>query len=226
MAAQQANFAQADAIPTQDLPNTTVHWLFVALGVSAITLGTAGLATRGRVLPSVTAGLGVAVVATTLLLSVPTKTTAVDDLTAAFRPVFTEQGAEQARGYLGTLEAMQQQLTTEALPGVAAMLGVTPEELGATLAADVPTVAAGLEQLPAVLARTDALVTTVEANIDNFELADSIPSGGLPTTAVTWQLLLPSGVLLVLGIAGAVATRRRPAVEPIGITTAEPALAA
>ena len=131
MAAQQANFAQADAIPTQDLPNTTVHWLFVALGVSAIALGTVGLATRGRVLPSVTAGLGVAVVATTLLLSVPAKTTAVDDLTAAFRPVFSEQGAAQARGYLGTLEAMQQQLTTEALPGVAAMLRITPEELGA-----------------------------------------------------------------------------------------------
>jgi hypothetical protein len=226
MATEQRNFEQADAIPTQDLPNTTVHWLFVALGAGAIVLGAAGLATRGNVLSSVTAGLGVAVVATTLLLSVPAKTTAVDDLTAAFRPVFTEQGAAGARNYVTTLDAMQQQLTTEALPGVAAMLGVTPEELGATLAVDAPAVAAGLEELPAVLARTDALVRTVGANIDNFELADSMPTAGLPATAVTWQLLVPSGGLLVLGIAGAVATRRRPAVEPIEITRTEAALAA
>ena len=154
--------------------------------------------------------LGVVVIATTLLLSVPAKTTAVDELTAAFRPVFTEQGAAQARDYVDTLEAMQQQLTTEALPGVASMLGVTPEELGATLATDVPTVAAGLQQLPAILARIDALVTTVEANIHNFELADSMPTAGLPTTAVTWQLALPAGVLVAAGAAGAVARSPSP----------------
>ena len=225
MAAQQPSFQRADAIPTTELPNTTVHWLFVALGVGAIAIGGAGLATRGRALPSAAAVFGVGVIATTLLLSVPAKTTAVDELTAAFRPVFTAQGAAQARGYVDTLQAMQGQLTTEALPGVATMLGVTPEELGATLAADVPTVSAGLEQLPAVLSRIDALVTTVEANIHNFELADSMPTAGLPTTAVTWQLVLPAGGLIVVG-AAAIATSRRRSVEPVEIDPSEPALAA
>ena len=226
MSAQQANFEQADAIPTEGLPNTTVHWLFVTLGVGAIAIGVAGLATRGRALPSAAAVLGVVVIGTTLLLAVPAKSTAVDELTAAFRPIFTEQGAAQARGYVDTLEAMQQQLTAEALPGVANALGMTPEQLGGTLAADVPTVAAGLQQFPAILARIDALVTTVEANIHNFELADSMPTAGIPTTAVTWQLALPAGTLIVAGAAGAIASGRRRNVEPIEITPSEPALVA
>ena len=140
MAAQQPNFEQADAIPTKDLPNTTVHWLFVTLGVGAIGIGVAGLATRSRALLSSAAVLGVVVIATTLLLlAVPAKTRAVDELTAAFRPVFTAQGAAQARGYVDTLEAMHQQLTTQALPGVADALGVTPEQLGARLPTSRPS---------------------------------------------------------------------------------------
>ena len=226
MAAQQPNFEQADAIPTRGLPNSTVHWLFVALGLGAVAIGVAGLATRGSTLPSAAAVLGVGVIATTLLLSVPAKTSAVDELTAAFRPVFTEQGAAQARAYVDTLEAMQQQLTTEALPAMAAMLDVTPDQLTATLAADAPTVAAGLQQLPAILARIDALVTTVEANLHNFELADSMPTRGLPATAVTWQLGLPAGVLIVAGAAAAITTDRRRNVDPGEIAPSEPALAA
>ena len=69
MAAQQQNFEQADAIPTKNLPNTTVHWLFVALGVAAIAIGVAGLLGRNRMLPAGAAVLGVVVVATTLVLS-------------------------------------------------------------------------------------------------------------------------------------------------------------
>ena len=69
-------------------------------------------------------------------------------------------------------------------------------------------------------------MTTVEANLHNFELADSIPTAGLPTTAVTWQLALPAGVLIVAGAAGAIATGRRRNVEPIGTARSEPVLVA
>ena len=69
-------------------------------------------------------------------------------------------------------------------------------------------------------------MTTVEANLHNFELADSIPTAGLPTTAVTWQLALPAGVLIVAGAAGAIATGRRRNVEPIETAPSEPVLVA
>jgi hypothetical protein len=42
MADQQTNFHQVDAIPTKNLPNTTVTWLFLVPGILAIVLGVAG----------------------------------------------------------------------------------------------------------------------------------------------------------------------------------------
>jgi hypothetical protein len=226
MAAQQQDFDQADAIPTKSLPNTTVPWLFVSLGVSAIALGVAGLLGRTRLLTVGTAVLGIVVVATTLLLSVPAKTASVDDLTAAFRPIFTEQGAAQARGYVGTLQAMERQLTTEALPDMAAQLGLTTDQLVTTVATSVPSVATGLQQLPQILARADALVTVVEANVHNFALADSLPTGGLPTTSITWQLMVPASLLIVGGAAGAVTRTRRRVGVAVESATPESALAA
>jgi hypothetical protein len=69
-------------------------------------------------------------------------------------------------------------------------------------------------------------VTTVEANIHIFEVADSTPTAGLPTTAVTWRLAFPAGALIEAGAAGAIATGRRRNVEPIEIAPSEPALIA
>ncbi|HET6832244.1 MAG TPA: hypothetical protein VFH30_00145 [Acidimicrobiales bacterium] len=209
MQAQQANFHEADAVPTKGLPNTTVHWLFVVLGAGAVAVGVLGLLLARRAVAAIGATFGVIVIATTLVLSVPTKTAAVDDLTVSFRPLFTEQGAAQARGYVETLNAMGEQLTAEALPAIAGMLDVTPERLGATLAHDVPTVATGLQQLPAILARLDGLVSVVEANVHNFQLADSMPTEALPTTAVAWQLVLPAAILIVAGAVGAASGTRR-----------------
>ncbi len=51
-------------------------------------------------------------------------------------------------------------------------------------------------------------------------------TAGIPTTAVTWQLALPAGALIVAGAAGAIASGRRRNVEPIEITPSEPALVA
>lgn len=68
MAAQQAHFHAADAIPAKSLPNISVHWLFVTLGVASIAIGVVGLIGSRR--PGmVGAALGVAVIATTVVLS-------------------------------------------------------------------------------------------------------------------------------------------------------------
>ena len=53
-----------------------------------------------------------------------------------------------------------------------------------------------------------------------------VTTAGLPTTAVTWQLALPAGALIVAGAAGAIASGRRRNVEPIEIAPSEPALVA
>jgi hypothetical protein len=209
MVAQQHNFHQADAIPTKSLPNTTVHRLFVVLGVLASGAGCAGFALRRRVVPVLTAALGIGVIATTLVLSVPAKTHAVDDMTAAFRPIFTTQSAAQARTFVTTLKALDTQLTTQALPGLAGMINVTPQQLSTTLATSFPTTATGLQQLPAILGRIDALVNAVTNNVENFKLADSIPTKSAPTTDVTWQLVIPAAALIAAAIGIALGGRVR-----------------
>jgi len=213
MADQQHNFDQADAIPTAGLPNTSVHWLFVCLGILAIAGGAVGLVLRGRSTALAVAILGAVVIATTLLISVPAKAEAVDDLTAALRPIFTTQTAAQARADVNTLRAMDDELGARALPALAGMLHVTPAQLEASLADEFPTVAAGLQQFPAILVRLDGVVTALERNLDNFRLADSIPTSGRPTTDVVWYLIGPSLVLVLAG--GAAAVRRRATATPV-----------
>jgi hypothetical protein len=215
LAAQEHNFQQADAIPTKTLPATTVHWLFVILGLLTLGIGLFGLLLRPKsaaLLLSVSAAVGLAVIAVTMILSVPSKARAVDAMTDAFRPVFTTQGAAQTRAYLTAVQNMDKQLTAEALPGLAAMLKVTPGQLSASLTQNFPTVATGLQQMPQILSRFDVLVTKIEDNVGNFQLADSIPTSGTPTTMLVAQLVVPAGVLVFVGVLGLgipLATTRR-----------------
>jgi hypothetical protein len=214
MASQQANFEAVDATPNRSVPMTSIHWQFVILGVGAIGIGILGLSSRRRAAGIAGAALGIAVIGLTLVLSVPAKTAAAEELTTAFRPVFTEQSTAQARDYVETLQAMDTQLTGEAMPTLAAMLQLSPEQLAATMRQEYPTVSAGLQELPAVLTRLDGLVTIVEHNVDNFQIADSFPSQGLPATAIGGQLVVPAAVLLAASLTTVVA-RRRPTMGPV-----------
>jgi hypothetical protein len=214
---EQSNFQKADSIPTSFLPARTVHWLFVVLGVVTIAIAGLGLAkpTRSTAFLGAAAGLGVAVIGVTLILSVPAKAEAVDGMTNEFRPVFTEKGAAQTRDYLTTVEKMNTELTTEALPGLAKMLKVTPQELGASLGQNFPDVGSGLQQMPQILARFDDLVTKIEANVANFQKADSIPTTTSPTTKLEGQFLYPSVLLIIAGVGGALGAGRRKSKEPL-----------
>jgi hypothetical protein len=231
--AQQGNFQQADAIPTNSVPATSVHWLFVILGGVAIALAAVGLsrprlADRMQGLAGVT---GVAVIAVTFVLSVPTKAQGVDDLTNAFRPLFTSQGAEQTRAHLETVKSMNSQLGAEAVPGLAALLKITPEQLGASMQQNFPDVAAGLAQMPQILQRFEGLVSKIEANVANFQKADTVPSQGTPTTLLQAQLAAPAGLLILaaalgLGLPLLAGSRRRdePAAVPAGTPLASHAM--
>ncbi len=203
--AQQKNFDQAAAIPTKSLPATTVNWLFVALGVIGIAIGLGGLVfgrRAGGVLLGLAAAVGVVVIAVSLIISVPAKTQAVDNLTNAFRPVFTAQGAAETRTYLDNFQGLYQQLSTEALPGLATALKVTPAQLDASLGQQFPAVAAGLKAMPGILSRFDVLVTKIQQNLGNFHQADSIPTATTPATLLQAQLVVPAGVLALAGGAG------------------------
>jgi hypothetical protein len=150
----------------------------------------------------VAAVVGVAVIAVSLILSVPGKAKAVDNMTHAIRSVFTTQGAAQTREYLTTVQAMDKQLTAQAVPGLAALLNETPTQFEASLGNSFPAVAAGLTQMPQILNRFDHLVTWIEHNVTNFQLADSVPTKGTHAAWLEGQLAIPAGVLVVAGVVG------------------------
>lgn len=197
--AQAGNFRLADQIPTSNLPATSVPFLFFIPGAILLLAGAVGLLAPGsaRGVPAwLAVVLGVALIVGPLVLSVPGKTTAVDELTDAFRPVFTQEGAAQTRAYMDTTKAMSDELVSDMLPGLAEALQMSPEQLNEFLGGNFPDLAAGVSQLGEMLPRFEGLVAGIETNIENFQDADSIPTSSLPATTLLWLFVVPAAALV------------------------------
>jgi hypothetical protein len=198
--AQAPNFRKADAIPTKNLPATTVPYIFLLPGLLL-----AGLSVLGWVLSSTAArravwgcgAVGLVLIVAPLVLTVPAKAQAVDNLTNAFRPVFTAQGAATTRANMDTVQNMSDELQAKMLPALAGALQMTPAQLQAFIGQNFPAVAKGVSQLNVILPRFQGLVKGIEGNVGTFKKADSIPTKGTPTTLLHWLFVLP-GIALVL----------------------------
>lgn len=214
--ANQDEFRLADAIPTKNLPATTVPWIFIGLGVIVIGVAAAGLARPARA-PIALAGagaLGLVAILGSLVLSVPNKAQAVEDTTDDFRTTFSTQGVALARQHMDTVTAFAADVTDGAVPAIATALETTPGALVTGLSTQFPQVGAVLADLPGMLARFDGLVTTLEATSDDFKLLDSVPTKGSQTTLLEAQFAVPGALLVLAGALGlmvpALARRRRP----------------
>jgi len=200
--AQAANFHKADAIPTKNLPATTVPYIFLLPGLLL-----AALSVIGWVLSSAAArravwgctAVGLVLIVAPLILSVPAKAQAVDNLTNAFRPVFTDQGAATTRANMDTVQNMSDELQAKMLPALAGALQMTPAQLQGFIGQNFPAVAKGVSQLNVILPRFQGLVKGIEANVGNFKKADAIPTKGTPTTLLHWLFVIPGIVLLLTG---------------------------
>ena len=209
--AEADNFRLADAIPAKPFPATFVTYLFLLPGLALAAVAGLGLLRPARfriVAFGVAAAVGAVLIVAPLALSVPKKTQAVDRVTNAFRPVFATEGVRTTRAYMDAVQAMADELTGKALPALAAQLKITPDELGQAMATNFPAVAAGVNELGAILPRFQALVSGVEKNRTNFRLADSIPTASTPTTLLHWLFVIPALVLVATGGAGLLAGRR------------------
>lgn len=165
---QRSLFESADAIPTQDLPATTVPWgLFfaglalIAAGVLLYKPGWLGLASAGT--------LGVGIVVVTLILSLIPKAADADDLNANLEPIYTQELVDGAKGALGTVGAMGSQMQEEMLPALATQLGMTGDQLNGFLGENFPNTAQALATLPDAMGRFNVLTANFENNLDNYE---------------------------------------------------------
>jgi hypothetical protein len=199
METQADNFHEADAIPTNDLPATVVPYIGLLSGVLIAALAAVALLT-GKVVRGtlrVAALVGIALVVTPLVLSMPSKAQAVDDLSHAFRPALSEEGSARLREDMVVAHALTDQLLSEALPALGGQ-GTRSDQVRRIFGQDLPAVVTGVEQLPRLLTRLDGLVDSITANVENFARADSIPTADLPTTLLCWLFVI-TGALLFVG---------------------------
>ncbi len=197
---QRALFESADAIPTQDLPATTVPWGLFFAGIALIVAGVL-LYKPGWLGLALTGGIGAAIVIATLVLTLIPKAGDADQLNDNLEPIYTPELVAQAGGALDTVTAMGAQMQGEMLPGLAAQMGMTGEELNGFLGATFPATANALAEMPAALDRFEGLVANFADNLDNYETLKPVGFAG-----IIWTLFV--GGMLTLA-AFVVASRSR-----------------
>lgn len=200
---QRPLFASADAIPTSNLPATTVPWGLLALGVLMMVAGVLMWVTR-RLGSWLAIVLGVVVVLASVLLTLPTKAADADQLNANLQPVYTKTLVDNAKGALTTMSAMGQQMQQDMLPALAQQLNMQPEQLQGFLQQNFPATAAALTSMPQTLARFQALVTTFDANLGNYDVLKPVDF-----TMVIWMMLGAGIAVLLFGAWGVFAALPR-----------------
>jgi hypothetical protein len=211
---QTVLFASADAIPTSDVPATTIPWALLIAGILALGLGVLMwfVPRTGGVIAIV---FGVLLVGVPFALSLPSKAADADQLNANLQPVYTQQLIDQATGAVAIVGTMGTEMSSTMLPALAEKLGMTEEQLQAFMGENFPATAAALTTMPASLERFQGLVDTFQANLDNYDTMKSVSF-----EPIIWTVIAGGAVVLVMGI-WAVAAARRP--EVTVVETAEPA---
>lgn len=213
--ADQDEFHQADAIPASFLPVRAVPVLFLLLGIVAIVAGVLVLS-NGALSPlfgRVIGVVGLVVIVVAVGLGLPSKTSALDSLTADFAPVFTEPGPlniSEGQQYLKKVRAADVEIETKLVPDLPGLLGISLEDTVSALQSGSPVVAKALLSndadnkkvtvLRGIIDRFQALADVVSANRHNFDATASIPASWLPARIVPWLLIVPGLLLVLCGI--------------------------
>jgi hypothetical protein len=202
---QQENFEQADAIPTKNLPATTVPWIILLIGIGTIVVAILMLG-KIRFAWLIAIGFGVLVVAFTLALSFLPKSAAADDMNAALKPVYTQELVSGSAQALGVVGAMGQQMQEDMLPALSRQLGLDEAQMQGFLS-QFPATAAALTGLGESIGRFQKMVTAFDSQLDNY---NTIKNTALNPIAI---VLLVAGLLVIVcGIWAFLADRRRDAV--------------
>ena len=188
---QGALFESADAIPTNDLPATTVPWIITIAGLLAIAAGVM-LFMPGRTWGIVAVVLGAVLLISTFALSLPQKAADADELNDNLETIYTQELIDGATASLAVVGAMGEEMQTKMLPDLAAQLGMAPDELNQFLGANFPATAAAMQSMPESLPRFQAFVGIFAQNLDNYETIQPVAF-----TPIIWMMVI-GGVLIVL----------------------------
>jgi hypothetical protein len=209
LAAEHTRFERADAIPTSNLPATTIPWGLLIAGVVLVGIGLVMTIRPAR--PWAGAGLvvGALMIVVPLAMSLPGKASAADTMNAHLKPVYTAEMLTGAKGALATVGAMGQQMQGEMLPGLAQQLGMDEAQLQAFLGQNLPAVAAGTQAMPTAMPMFENLVTTFDAHLADWNTLK--PVAFVP---IVWTMIA-GGVVALLAGAWALVPSRKHEIEEV-----------
>jgi hypothetical protein len=190
---QQELFASADAIPTTNLPATTVPWILTISGLLAIATGIM-MFKPGNLWAIIAVVVGSGLVLATFALSLPQKASDADQLNENLTPIYTEELIAGATQSLTVVGAMGQQMQTVMLPDLAAQLGMSQDELNTFLGENFPATAAAMQTMPETLERFEAFVAVFAANLDNYMTIQ--PVAFVP---IVWAMIIGGALMLLAG---------------------------
>lgn len=190
---QQSNFEQADAIPTSSLPTASVPWSLTIVGALVIALGAWFIVRPTQLDAGIAVLAGVALVAVPLILSMPSKAGAADDLNAALEPVYTAEMVAGGQQALAVVDAMATQMQSELLPALAAQLQLDGAQVQAFLAENLPATAAAMATLPDTMGRFETMVAAFDANLENYDLLKPVAF-----TPIAWMMII-GGFITIIG---------------------------
>ena len=199
---QRPLFASADAIPTKNLPATTVPWGLFGAGILIFLIGLAMLRSP-KAGGAAALVLGLLVVALSTFLSLPSKAADADKLNANLKPVYTQALVDNSKASLATIGAMGAEMQTKMLPALATQLKMSPAQLQAFLGSNFPATTKALQTMPASMERFNGLVKIFDKNLGNYNTLKPV---GL--ARIVLIMMLAGGLTALLG-AILLTTRRR-----------------
>ena len=164
---QRPLFASADAIPTKNLPATTVPWALFGAGFLVFLIGLLMLRSP-KAAGAAAIVVGLLLLVAPVALSLPAKAADADQLNANLKPVYTQALVTNATGALQTIGAMGNEMQTKMLPALATQLKMTPQQLQTFLASNFPATAQALQTMPASMQRFNGLVKVFDKNLANY----------------------------------------------------------
>lgn len=204
----QPLFVSADAIPTKDIPATSVPWSLLAVGVIALALGAlVWFSPRVRA-PIIATVVGAALIALPLSMNMVTKASDADQMNANLKPVYNQTLITQANGALDTLGKMGTQMNQQMLPQLAAQLKLTPAQLQGMLKQNFPTTAAALAGLEPAMGRFGNLVAQFDKHLSDYKTLKPVSF-----EPIVWFMIGGGIALFLLGGAGMVICRGKGAAD-------------
>ena len=136
--------------------------------------------------------VGVALIVLPFIYDMPDRTRSADEMMDAFGDIVTKDHHALLDGDVRTLTAMAQD-TEKLLPALASQLGMTDQQFAEMLTKEYPGLAAGLDQMNAMLDRLSTDTRIIGQQVANFAEADKLPIKWTP-----WIFVILGVVIVVL----------------------------